>query len=691
MSTHRSKTLMINDIMNNFKNKFYVDIAPEESDNSVFEKLVAYLMTCKHSSDYDFSIQDICTGQNDSSVGSEMSIDSAAVIVNGNVVSGVDSLENIVVNSGDKVNVSYVFTQAKNKERFSNIAGEYGKFTTGINNILRATKTDKYYTQGINNFIEIKNLVESGVINVEGGTKSITINGGIEINSYFVISGSENSMEDDLRGAREHIANNNLNLDNIGNYIINSTEIAGHETLRKVHDDVFMGADADFNSRTLAPFTMDNIRRHGIEAIYTGYLPFKEYKRIIQDDEGNLRGGIFSENVRGYLESPINKSIKKSLAGVSDGSSGGKGRDLFFAMNNGVTIISKDLQSGLGTGNTMKIRGYQIVNGCQTSNILHEYYSECIKDLKKIEEGLPKEYIDIDINALSDKFSEDLLDGNIQGNPKELKQKIDAAISCHKDIEDIESSICVPVRIIHTKKDDAIDMIISSTNTQNSVNELVLLSRSEFNKGLERYFKNAYNGALRYERRKNQYATSDDLFKYKISMDELLKAYACIYLKSPHESARYMGKLKKKATSKTPTIFSDTHSYESYYLAARIYIDLDNWMRESKILSECRRYRWHMMYAVASILDATVMSKDRGCIKILDKNSNSADVAKRMESTLEKYVNLFDSDYEAIKDIFKRSKESVDEAIQVMLENKIQLNEINKDPEFHKTISNLLK
>lgn len=147
---------MINDIMNNFKNKFYVDIAPEESDNSVFEKLVAYLMTCKHSSDYDFSIQDICTGQNDSSVGSEMSIDSAAVIVNGNVVSGVDSLENIVVNSGDKVNVSYVFTQAKNKERFSNIAGEYGKFTTGINNILRATKTDKYYTQGINNFIEIK-------------------------------------------------------------------------------------------------------------------------------------------------------------------------------------------------------------------------------------------------------------------------------------------------------------------------------------------------------------------------------------------------------------------------------------------------------------------------------------------------------------------------------------------------------
>ena len=153
MSTKKSKTLMINDIMTTFKNKFSSDISLEESENSVFEKLVAYVMTCKHSSDYDFSLQDICTGQSDSNGGSEMSIDSAAVLVNGLVVSSVDSLANIVLNAGEKVNVSYVFTQAKNKESFSDITAEYGKFLTGISTVLLAEAPKNNFTSGINSFI----------------------------------------------------------------------------------------------------------------------------------------------------------------------------------------------------------------------------------------------------------------------------------------------------------------------------------------------------------------------------------------------------------------------------------------------------------------------------------------------------------------------------------------------------------
>lgn len=695
MSTKKPKTLMINDIMTTFKNKFSSDISLEESENSVFEKLVAYVMTCKHSSDYDFSLQDICTGQSDSNGGSEMSIDSAAVLVNGLVVSSVDSLANIVLNAGEKVNVSYVFTQSKNKESFSDITAEYGKFLTGISTVLLAEAPKNNFTSGINSFIEIKNIVERGTVSTENGDKGITINGGINIYSYFVISGSEKSKTGDLAGALDHIETNNKNLENIGAYKINTPEIIGYETIRRVYDDAFIGAEAKFDWTTMSLFKMNNILKHGIDSIYTGYLPFKEYKKIIHDSDGNLRASIFTENVRGYLDSPINKSIKKSLAGDSGSESGSRGRDLFFAMNNGVTIIAKDVQAGQGTASTMKIEGYQIVNGCQTSNILHEYYTECLERLKNIKNGLPKEYVELDINDLSKRFTQDILKKKIEDDDDAdaINEKIDEALECSKDIEDIESSICVPVRIIETKKDDAIDLIISSTNTQNSVNELVLLSRSDFNKGLEYYFKNSYGGVLRYERRKNQYINSAGSFNYKISMDDLLKSYASIYLKSPHESARYFGKLKKKATGSNPTIFSEKHNYDSYYLAARVYIDLDIWMRESKILSEYRRYRWHMMYAVAEIIDREAGRENKKANKILGKNMSFDQSAPKMKEVLDHYIKIHESENGAIiNDIFSEARESIDKAIKTMQRRGVQLNEINKDAEFHKEIyKNIVK
>lgn len=121
-------------------------------------------------------------------------------------------------------------------------------------------------------------------------------------------------------------------------------------------------------------------------------------------------------------------------------------------MNNGVTIIAKDVQAGQGTASTMKIDGYQIVNGCQTSNILHEYYTECLERLKNIKNGLPKEYVELEINDLSKRFTQDILKKRIEGDADAISEKIDEALECSKDIEDIESSICVPVRIIETKK-----------------------------------------------------------------------------------------------------------------------------------------------------------------------------------------------------------------------------------------------
>ena len=46
--------------------------------------------------------------------------------------------------------------------------------------------------------------------------------------------------------------------------------------------------------------------------------------------------------------------------------------NLFAAMNNGITVIAKGL---ITTGINVHLSDYQIVNGCQTSNVLQQNLS----------------------------------------------------------------------------------------------------------------------------------------------------------------------------------------------------------------------------------------------------------------------------------------------------------------------------
>ena len=84
------------------------------------------------------------------------------------------------------------------------------------------------------------------------------------------------------------------------NIQLHDTLFAGSETIRSNHEDIFIGSTAEFYKGTLKSFEeSNNISRHGINKIYTGYLSLGEYLNIIHDESGNLKGGIFSENVRG--------------------------------------------------------------------------------------------------------------------------------------------------------------------------------------------------------------------------------------------------------------------------------------------------------------------------------------------------------------------------------------------------------
>src|SRR5690606_20969189 len=112
----------------------------------------------------------------------------------------------------------------------------------------------------------------------------------------------------------------------------------------------------------------------GVGKAFLGYLPANEYLKLITDDEGNFRRNLFYENVRDFKgeENKVNKEIAETIKN-------GSFRDKFVLMNNGVTIVTKLIDTNF-QGGEMKVFNYQIVNGCQTSNVLYLNRSHIAKD-----------------------------------------------------------------------------------------------------------------------------------------------------------------------------------------------------------------------------------------------------------------------------------------------------------------------
>jgi hypothetical protein len=205
----------------------------------------------------------------------------------------------------------------------------------------------------------------------------------------------------------------------------------------------------------------------------------------------------------------------------------------FPLLNNGVTVVTQELTS---TGNKMVLDDYQIVNGCQTSFVLHE--------------------------------TRDSLD----------------------------SDVLVPLRLIETKDADVRNLIIKATNRQTPVTDEQLFALAEFPRKLEEYF-STFDGnhRLYYERRSRQYAGVQDIEKVRvITMTMLVRAFASVFLELPHRTTRnYKALLRSVGTD----IFGADHELAMYYVAAYAHYRLDYLFRSQFLEPELKPARYHLLTA----------------------------------------------------------------------------------------------
>lgn len=219
---------------------------------------------------------------------------------------------------------------------------------------------------------------------------------------------------------------------------------------------------------------------------YVALCKLSDYVGMISDDDENLITPMFEANVRAYQgEVEVNREITKSISDPTEGID-------FWWLNNGVTIVADQAQF---MNNKLTIENPVIVNGLQTSHVLHDSRS-----------GLKA-----------------------------------------------DDSRKILVRIIVEKDREKRDEIIKATNRQTNIKPSSFRATEPIHKEIEDYLATI---GFYYDRRKNQYKREGKPADKIVSIDRLAQAVLAILQQEPHTArARPTTAIKDEADYKK--IFSE--------------------------------------------------------------------------------------------------------------------------------------
>lgn len=267
-----------------------------------------------------------------------------------------------------------------------------------------------------------------------------------------------------------------------------------------------------------------------VDEAFIGVVSARELLKLAiskgsKPDDDRINRAVFYDNIRDFdPQSEINQTILKELSEGSDRS--------FVFKNNGVTVVAREISR---RSDTYHLEDYQIVNGCQTTNVLF--------------------------------------------------------MACDK-IDDVS----VPMRLIGSKDTDFVASIIVGTNQQNRVRDDQFWALLPFMKDLEEYCNaQPVENRILVERRENQYRDIKVERTRVFKPAELMKAIAATYLGQPHRAARDYRRVMKDFKE---DIFQASHNVELYHLAAMCSYKFDFAVRNRRVSRSWGIYKHYALFAV---------------------------------------------------------------------------------------------
>jgi len=542
--------------LDNFVTKLGFDSSLKESVK--FEHFCAYTMLTQeiNSSLFKTDLETI-------SVGDSKGVDTIAFSINEKLI----LTENEVYNfKNQSLFIDVYFLQSKTTEGFSD--AELGNFLDVVIDFF--SDNSRYKISEFENSKKIYNKLKKNLGNIRN----------FNLHCLYISLGQKQESPTTMYSTIE-IKKRSLTQCNL--FQIINIDLIDKSTLINTHKKAINPLQATFKFENKTSLSGIN----NVEEAYIGFLPFSEFKNLIMDETQSKIKSLFNDNLRDFLglDNPINQGIKKTLEDRKFSE--------FSLLNNGITVIA---DANRGKGNTFILENYQIVNGCQTSNVLFE---------------------------------------------------------C-KDIPNIDS-VLVPIKVVITTNEKLKDEIILTTNSQSKFTEEQLFAITQFQKTLEDYYKsNIQIDSLYYERRTNQFASTNVLRSNIIEIREQLKSFMAMFFDLPHLVSANVGKVVIDYRYK---FFQKDHSPMPYYISGLISSKWDKLSSKNNSIKEFNKYRYHIFMGFRYLIED--LPFDESYLKNPKKYSTKINDKKR-ENNFDKLLKIIRDDKKFLHyinfaiDIFKK-------------------------------------
>lgn len=287
-------------------------------------------------------------------------IDSICIRVNGHIVTSLDFLKFIIEKDKGIRTAEIILIQSKCKDKFD--LKEISTFILGVQNFLEPVSSRKLNAK-VQLWFNIKNEI---LENVQYWTDM----NHIDVRLFYAAANATWTNSSEVLGSFETLKKAAERFEN-GVYKIESPVFIDEKRLQKisVNENETYSAKLALQGTPLQLAGDDSVM--GCAAIInaTDLLGI-----LIDETTGNLKRGLFEENVRDYQgNTNVNQSIRETIKNAPES---------FILRNNGITILANRLE--YPNLNSVRITNPQIVNGCQTCSVIYYAYKEGL-DLSKVQ------------------------------------------------------------------------------------------------------------------------------------------------------------------------------------------------------------------------------------------------------------------------------------------------------------------
>lgn len=492
--------------------EFCTEFNPPYSDTKNFECFANYCVFSQFSSD---TVEPSELVYEDADPG----IDGAFVFVEDRAVFSLEELYRLLEETKRDLLFSVVFTQVKSSTSWQK--KEIDSFAAAIVDIL-SEEPAQPHGERLAEFRKIFTAIFDNIGRVKGGRP--------DIHAYFA-SAAEVTEATEIKAA---FSIGEKSLTGTGLFSNVSFSMAHREVLHEFWLSINSSIEATLATVGYAPFPA----APDIANAYVATVHARDFiDTVLKNNDGTVRKKLFEENVRDFLgvDAEVNSEISATL------SDEGK-RDRFGIMNNGVTIVAADVRVA---GPNIYVRDFQIVNGCQTSNML---------------------------------IAED---------------------------EKIQKGVSLMVKLIQADEPNVIDDIVRATNRQSKVEDAQFVSTMSFLKKLETYFRARGEdeaNRLYFERRKGQYGPENIAAVRIFDVRETARCFAAVDMMRPDIASRYPNRLTSELLG---LVYNDKNNEEAYYVSCFSLYRLKLLISNKRIGPKYSKLRWHILAVAAQYCGAT--------------------------------------------------------------------------------------